>query len=169
MGLPAAEFSSFAMYQVMTYDKGALIFRMLRDMLGEETFRAGLREYYRRFRFHQVTGTDLQRVMSEVSGRDLDWFFRQWLHTTHTLSYRVGDVTLRGEAGAYVLEAEILREGEAWMPVVVEAGDQRQTLASRERVQRVTFRLAERPRHVVVDPDGSLIDIARADNWKAVP
>jgi hypothetical protein len=82
VGLPAADFSSFAMYQVMTYHKAALVLRMLRDKLGENTFRQGLREYYDRFRFRQVTGQDFKGVMEEVSGRDLTRFFRVWIETS---------------------------------------------------------------------------------------
>jgi aminopeptidase N len=69
------------MYSTMTYRKGSLVLRMLRDELGEETFRRGLREYYQRFRFRQVTGADFKRVMEDVSGRDLSDFFRRWITT----------------------------------------------------------------------------------------
>jgi hypothetical protein len=169
VGLPAAEFSSFDMYQVMTYFKGALIFRMLRDMLGEDTFRDGLRAYYERFRFRQVTGADFQRTMEDVSGQDLGWFFRQWLTTTHTLDYRVGDVALSGSGGAYRLDVEVIRAGQAWMPVEVEANGQRKRLDGRERRQRVTFQLTDRPAQVVIDPDGSLLDVNRANNRRSVP
>ena len=82
VGLPGAEFSSYRMYSTMTYGKGSLVLRMLRDRLGEETFRRGLRKYYERFRFRQVTGEDFQNVMEEVSGQDLDAFFRDWIDTT---------------------------------------------------------------------------------------
>lgn len=82
VGLPAAEFSSFEVYQTMTYMKASLMFRALRDLLGEETFRAALREYYDRFRFRQVTGVDFRNVMEQASGLELDGFFEQWLHTT---------------------------------------------------------------------------------------
>ena len=82
VGLPGAEFSSYRMYSIMTYGKGALVLRMLRDRLGEETFRRGMRLYYDRFRFRQVTGEDFRRVMEEVSGQDLEPFFRDWIHTT---------------------------------------------------------------------------------------
>jgi hypothetical protein len=169
VGLPGAAFSSFGMYQVMTYAKGSLIFRMLRDMLGETTFRAGLRAYYDRFRFRQVTGADFRNVMEEVSGRDLGWFFHQWLATTHTLDFRVGRVALAGGPGGYTLEVEVIRDGRAWMPVVLEADGARQLLDSRDRVQHATFRLADRPAYVTVDPDGSLIDVNRANNRRPVP
>jgi hypothetical protein len=162
VGLPAAEFSSFDIYQVMTYTKGSLIVRMLRDVLGEDTFRAGLRVYYQRFRFRQVTARDFQNVMEEVSGQDLEWFFRQWLHTTHVLDFRVGNVRLTGQTGGYTLVADVVREGQAWMPLIVEAGGQRQRLESRERVQQVRFRLDEPVETVILDPDGILPLVRRA-------
>jgi hypothetical protein len=162
VGLPAAEFSSYDMYQVMTYTKGSLIFRMLRDVLGEDTFRAGLWEYYQRFRFRQVTARDFQNVMEAVSGQDLEWFFRQWLHTIDVLDFRVGDVRLTGQPGGYTLVAEVVREGRGWMPLVVEAGGQRQRLESRQRVQQVTFHLEEPAETVVLDPDGILPLVRRA-------
>ena len=82
VGLPGADFSSYRMYSVMTYGKGSLVLKMLREELGEATFREGLREYYDRFRFRQVTGEDFKNVMEEVSGRELDQFFRRWIETT---------------------------------------------------------------------------------------
>jgi hypothetical protein len=169
VGLPAAGFSSFDMYQAMTYHKAALVFRMLRDMLGEDTFRQGLRAYYERFRFRQVTGRDFQAVMESVAGQDLSWFFDQWLHTTHTLDYRVGDITLSGQPGAHTLVVEIERAGQAWMPTDVAVDGQRKRIDSRDRLQRLTFQLSTRPALVVVDPDGSLIDVRRANNNRDVP
>jgi hypothetical protein len=82
VGLPGAEFSSYRMYSAMTYSKGSLVLRMLRDELGEDVFRRALREYYERFRFRQVTAHDFQAIMEAVSGRDLDDFFRRWIWTT---------------------------------------------------------------------------------------
>jgi hypothetical protein len=156
VGLPAAHFSSFETYQVMTYYKGAILFRMLRDMLGEEVFRRGLRRWYDDFRFRQVTGADFRRAMEAASDQDLGWFFEQWLDSTRFLDYRVEDVRLSGAPGAFTLTARVVREAEAWMPVVVEAGGQRQRLESRDRVQTVTFRLREPPAEITLDPDGSL-------------
>lgn len=169
VGLPAARFSSYEMYQAMTYWKGAVVIRMLRDMLGEDRFRAGLRAYYDRFRFRQVTGTDFRRAFEAATGEDLGWFFQQWLQTTHTLDYGVRDVTLTDGPGGYVLDVEVERRGEAWMPVVVEAGGQRQRLESRDRIQRVRFHLAGRPGTVTIDPGGSLLDVNRANNRARVP
>jgi len=168
VGLPGADFSSYAMYSSMTYGKGAAILVMLRDMLGEEVFREGLREYYERHRFHQVTREDFEQAMEDVSGRELDGYFDQWLETTFWVDYSVADVTVEGEPGAYTVTVEVAREGEAWMPVVVAAGDARETLEGRERTQTVVFELEERPEAIVLDPMGTLFDPDRENNVREV-
>ena len=164
VGLPGAAFSSYAMYSAMTYDKGALVLRMLRDMLGEGVFRDRLREYYRDHRFRNVTRSDFRHAMEEVSGRDLEWFFDQWLDTTAWLDYAVADARVEGEPGSFTVTAEVSRRGDAWMPVVVQAGDARATIGSRDRTVTVTLRPTTRPDAVVVDPEGSLLDADRSNN-----
>jgi aminopeptidase N len=63
----------------LVYQKGAWFLHMLRTLIGPDTFRDGLRAYYRRYRDSNASTADLQSVMEEVSGRKLDWFFDQWL------------------------------------------------------------------------------------------
>ncbi|UCC48511.1 MAG: M1 family metallopeptidase, partial [Gemmatimonadota bacterium] len=61
------------------YQKGAWVLHMLRELLGDEAFVAGVRRYYAEYRHGTALTEDLQRIMEEVSGRELDWFFDQWL------------------------------------------------------------------------------------------
>lgn len=62
-----------------TYEKGGWTLHMLRGVIGSEAFWRGIREYYRRYRDANATTDDFRRVMEVTSGRDLGWFFRQWL------------------------------------------------------------------------------------------
>ena len=62
------------------YDKGAWVLHMLRHEVGSDAFWAGIREYYRRFRDSTASTDDLRQVMEQASGKDLKWFFAQWLH-----------------------------------------------------------------------------------------
>ena len=78
------------------------------------------------------------------------------------------DVDVVPGGGAYTVTAEVAREGEAWMPVVIEAGTARAVLDSRDRVQTVTLRSTTRPDAVVLDPDGSLLDTDRDNNRRAI-
>ena len=63
----------------LVYEKGAWTLHMLRDLVGTEPFWRGIRLYYRRHANGVASTADLRRAMEEVSGRDLGWFFAQWL------------------------------------------------------------------------------------------
>jgi aminopeptidase N len=62
------------------YQKGGWTLHMLRELIGDESFWAGIRDYYARHRNGSATTADFQRAMEEASSRDLDPFFDQWLH-----------------------------------------------------------------------------------------
>src|SRR5437660_6200301 len=61
------------------YPKGAWVLHMLRGLLGDSTFFRGIRKYYRRYRDSTALSDDFRHVMEDAAGRDLEWFFRQWL------------------------------------------------------------------------------------------
>jgi aminopeptidase N len=63
----------------LVYEKGAWTLHMLRDLIGTEPFWRGIRLYYQRHMNGVASTADLRRAMDEVSGRDLRWFFAEWL------------------------------------------------------------------------------------------
>lgn len=63
-----------------TYEKGALVLHMLRDLLGDEVFFACLARFLDDHAFQPVVTDDFLETVREVSGADLDWFFEQWLY-----------------------------------------------------------------------------------------
>lgn len=62
------------------YYKGVWVLHMLRHQLGEDCFWRGARRYLRRHRWQGVETADLRRALEEVSGQDLEQFFRQWVY-----------------------------------------------------------------------------------------
>ncbi len=64
----------------LIYQKGGWVLHMLRHEVGTEHFWAAIREYYRRYRDANASTADLVAVFEQVSGKQLDWFFTQWLH-----------------------------------------------------------------------------------------
>ncbi|MEW6427807.1 MAG: ChaN family lipoprotein [Thermodesulfobacteriota bacterium] len=61
------------------YDKGGMLFHMLRTTLGDETFYAALSRFYQRRKFTTAGWEDLRAAFEEVSGSALGEFFEQWL------------------------------------------------------------------------------------------
>ena len=64
----------------MIYQKGAWALHMLRELLGTDTYHAGVRSYYNEFINATAHTGDFRRHMEEASGMDLRNFFKQWLH-----------------------------------------------------------------------------------------
>jgi len=61
------------------YGKSAMVFVMLRDLIGDEAFERGIRAFWNRHRFRVASWDDLRRAFEESSGRPLRTFFTQWL------------------------------------------------------------------------------------------
>lgn len=77
--------------------KGAFVALMLRRQLGDERLFGGLRQFIERFRFQRVTERDLQEVLQETSGEDLQRFFADWVRGTSDV-----DLSLDGTSAAEI-------------------------------------------------------------------
>lgn len=79
---PLSGFSSRTdpLTKAVGYDKGAMVFHMLRRTLGEEPFWNGLRDLYRERLFLETSWGDLQAVFERRANRSLEGFFSQWVH-----------------------------------------------------------------------------------------
>jgi aminopeptidase N len=64
----------------LVYQKGGWVLHMLRQEVGNEHFWTAIREYYRRYRDTNASTADLRAVFEQVSGKQLEWFFAQWLN-----------------------------------------------------------------------------------------
>ena len=77
-GLPAASYSS-ALYWQVVYDKGALYFHNLREVIGDDAFFEVLRTYFRDNRYSVATPEDWLATVEEVAG-DRHWqLYRKWI------------------------------------------------------------------------------------------
>ncbi len=64
----------------LTYQKGAWILHMLRDLVGETNFKKGIQAYYTKFFNANATTDEFIIAMEKASGKDLKAFFKQWLY-----------------------------------------------------------------------------------------
>jgi hypothetical protein len=86
------------------YQKPALMLRLLREeVLGRDAFDPAFRAYIRRWAFKHPQPADFFRTMENLSGRNLDWFWRDWVFTTARLDQAVdsavGPATRAAPAG----------------------------------------------------------------------
>src|SRR5438874_8826882 len=99
------------------YKKPALMLTILRDaVLGRETFERATREYVRRWTFKHPQPADFFRTIENVSGKDLDWLWREWIFTTARLDQAVDSVTQTGDTAFIYLSTR----AEMVLPVTLE-------------------------------------------------
>lgn len=63
-----------------TYNKGGVVLHMLREEIGNGAFWKGVNIYLNRHKFANVETGDLRKAMEDSSGKDLSWFFDQWVY-----------------------------------------------------------------------------------------
>ncbi|PCH78852.1 MAG: hypothetical protein COB96_05045 [Planctomycetota bacterium] len=62
-----------------TYQKGAWVLHMLRQEIGDQAFFGGISDYYKSISSGYGTTPKFQAAMEQACGRELGWFFSQWL------------------------------------------------------------------------------------------
>jgi aminopeptidase N len=65
-----------------SYSKGGVVLHMLRGVVGDSVFFRGLKKYATdpRFMYGNTVTKDFQSVMENESGKDLDYFFNEWIY-----------------------------------------------------------------------------------------
>jgi puromycin-sensitive aminopeptidase len=81
------------MFDVLTYEKGASVVRMLQQYLGEDRFQAGIRQYLRAHAHASTETTDLWDAIEAASDEPVRQMMDSWI-------YRPGHPVVRIEASA---------------------------------------------------------------------
>ena len=157
---PLARFTSrtHGASQIVGYNKAAMLFFMLRDMIGAAAFDEGVRGFWSAYRFHTASWADLRRAFERTSGQDLAAFFEQWLQRSGAPSVRITDAEVKPVAGGWRLAVTIEQGSPAYalsLPLAIRTGGSefmRRVELSRQR-DTVFLDLPEEPLQIALDPD----------------
>lgn len=78
-----------AAYGVASYPKPASMLFTLRGMLGEELFEEAYHAFLDRWQYKHPYPWDFFNTFEDVTGMDLDWFWRSWYYETWILDQAV--------------------------------------------------------------------------------
>jgi hypothetical protein len=85
------------------YQKGAFVLEMLADEIGRDVLHRAMRHVVERGRAASVSLHDFEEAVQQEAGRDLSWFFEQWLRRPLAPLLSLEDVRLeRSDAGHIV-------------------------------------------------------------------
>jgi hypothetical protein len=120
IGTVAHRFRDFGTYNDMIYNRAQVMYGQLRDALGDSLFAAFMHDYYARWALRHVDERAMRASAERVSGRNLAWFFDQWVHRTGVIDYSLRRVrTTRDASGAWITDATVQRKGDYAHPMNV--------------------------------------------------
>ena len=131
------------MFDVLTYQKGGALLRMLEQYLGVERFRAGVSHYLRTHAYSNTETNDLWDAIEETSGEPVRRMMDSWIwqpgYPLVSASIDGGELVLRQQRFAFDAETEEPDEAPTtWLvPVHLRSGDARWCGAARRREARV--------------------------------
>ena len=148
-----------------SYDKGGYVLHMARRLVGDSAFFRGIRGYYAGHRDGNATSDDLRRALEGASGRDLGWFFRQWLTRPGYPELDTKWSYDPREQRVYLEVAQRRRFGNFRLPLVVELVRRNGSIlratvdvpAQADSRIVVPIDLDAPPARVILDPDASLL------------
>jgi hypothetical protein len=88
LNLPASDYS-YANYGTMIYNKAGMGFNYLRAYLGDSQFDSSMHAYYAAWKSKHPRPEDLRDIFELTTGKDLSWFFTDFIGTTKRIDYKI--------------------------------------------------------------------------------
>jgi len=158
--LPLAKFSSrtHGTSQIVGYHKAAMLFFMLRDLIGREAFDRGIRTFWQNKQFYIATWDELRQAFEVVTGSDLKPFFDQWLLRSGAPIVRITSAKSEPSGKGYRVTVTLSQRAPAYqlrVPLEIRTGNGSETrIVDFDTIEK-TFSLlvSARPREIALDPD----------------
>lgn len=149
-------------YQSIVFQKGAMVFHMLRWVIGDDAFVKTLRAVTQQYAGKSISTADFEKLAEKSSGQELRYFFAQWVDSTGVPQFKRTWAVYRTQKGYQVIgkitqDLDIFR-----MPVEVRVYSEGRKPAN-ERVDMVgttadfTINTVTRPTRVAVDPASRIL------------
>ena len=160
-----------------SYAKGAVVLHMLRGVLGDSTFFKGMRAYSTSpVAYSTAVTEDFQRVMETTSGRNLGYFFREWVYGEGypTYSYSVAPIAATNRAIVQLRQTTTSTNPASFtMPVQITvqslSGDSTVTVFNDQPVQSFTVTGRGPVTNVLIDPNNWILKSATVQQIAAEP
>jgi aminopeptidase N len=140
-----------------SYQKGGWVLHMLRNEVGDSVFHKIVQTYYQQYKGSNADTRDFEAVAEKVAGKNLKWFFDQWLYRPGIPQLHIeqkidnDDVKLRitqeGVKFEFPLEASFVRADGSVLKQIIYVND-----------QMIEFKIkVPDVRSVIIDPDTNLL------------
>lgn len=144
------------------YDKGAMVFHMLRRQVGEEAFWGALRDLYRDRLFKTTSWADIQKAFEARGRQSLKNFFDQWVFDKGAPRFYLDAVQARRTGSIWQIEGRIVQESPPFsfdLDLLLESQGQIDSRTIRISDRETPFQITGKsmPLRLVADPDSQIM------------
>ncbi|MBM3164616.1 MAG: M1 family metallopeptidase [Bacteroidetes bacterium] len=163
----SASFSA-ANYGAIMYQKTGLVFHYLRSYLGDKLYDQCMQRYYDLYQFKHPYPEDMQEVVESISGRKLDWLFRDLIQTTKVVDYRMVRAKYLSAMNTY--SVKVKNKGAIQGPIQVVSLDnsgkvlESQWTDPKKKCSTLMFQGGEEIALFAIDPTKQIPEINRSNN-----
>ena len=154
-------------YQYLMYGKGAFVFKLLRDTLGEQKFNQLLRTFLEQYRGKNASIDDFEKLTTQIAGQPMRYFFARWVEGTGVPEFESDYQIIRTRGGKFItrgtvkqnydnlrlpLELQLRAEGENGLKTV--------TVQIEDASADFNIESDGKPLQVVIDPNYKILRIS---------
>ncbi len=165
---------------LVAYTKPSVALQTLRqEVLGPAAFDDAFRTYIRRWAYKHPTPADFYRTMEDVSGRRLDWFWREWFVENPAFDQAIDSVAVAQRGDTADVRVLYGNRARGVLPVrarftftdgstqAMDYPAEVWTMNASRYARRYGF-VGKRLARIELDPDRRLVDVDRTNNvWAA--
>ncbi|MCH7964368.1 MAG: M20/M25/M40 family metallo-hydrolase [Bacteroidetes bacterium] len=159
--------------EAIGYGKCLMMWNMLRQDLGDETFVRGFQNFNRTNKFKIASFDDIRISMEEKSGEDLVEFFTQWITRTGAPELQMKNVSVNKSDEGYTIEftiAQVQKEDPFFLNVPVfiytESDFVKEIVEMNSREKSYVVTVSNKPVKIDIDPE---FDLFRRLHYNEIP
>lgn len=148
---------------VISNAKGAMLFHMLKNLIGDETFYKALKRLIKEKAFQEIAWYDLRIAFEKASGKNLEWFFSQWVNRIGVPSIEINDTRVAVLKGIPTVFVELIQEGKPYkfnlpLKITTNAGEITKVLNIEKEKETFEIPLKDNmPLEIIFDGDYDLM------------
>ena len=149
----------------IVYAKGGSLLNMLRNMVGEDSFKKGLTDYFKKHAYGNTVADDLWASLGKAHGQDLSKFMNDWLnrpgYPVVTLDYQPGTKLVKLSQKRLVIGNTELTKSKPWNVPLAASADLQNDLLETDQDE---FKLKNVADSLLLDHDGHSYFVANYPN-----
>jgi len=129
-------------FDVISYDKGGSVLRMLENYVGVENFRSGLKHYLTKHKYSNAEGQDLWNSIGKVARKPVSSMMKTWIDQ---VGYPVVDVRreyskISLTQRRFLSDGSKLSKGKWAIPITIEEGNHQSSILLKTRSSKLSLK-----------------------------